>query len=218
ARYWGKWSDDAEIEKAAQDFLGMSADDPERLLKHIRIFEMRRFPLAPDNLIQLIKEAGTKPEYNEDDRFTTKTQIVVSAFRALAHVSHPDVRQLALDLIEKRHWIGYAASLLLSNWELEDWALMEMLTKEQLDPFDYHGLGLDILAIFRQHPAPEAAQALFNLYEYGPCSFCRESWPEALASINRLPDWMREECRHDSSFDLREWAENLDAPQSESTD
>jgi hypothetical protein len=44
---------------------------------------------------------------------------------------------------------------------------------------------------------------LLHIYENNPCTNCRTKTVEQLAAIDRLPDWMREECRYDASEDTR---------------
>ncbi|HEX3051238.1 MAG TPA: hypothetical protein VHP83_11325, partial [Aggregatilineaceae bacterium] len=205
---WGERANEADLECAANDLLALAEQTDILLLrKYVCIFRERRFPLDPQKLIDLASQARHEPpSYDEDDRFTPQSRLILTALNALGNVSHPEVRQLAFELVEGRQWIAHAAILLKSNWQNSDWSVLEALTQETFEPYDYHGLGMDIRELFEAHPEPKAAQTLINLYEYGPCSECREHYVKALDSIQAVPEWMRAECRYDADHDLREWA------------
>jgi hypothetical protein len=204
---WGKFASEAELELAAADLLALDPQENVVLLReYLDIFRQRRFPLNPQKLIELASAALQGPDYDEDGHLTPSSRLVIAALNALAHIHHPKVRQLAFDLIEGRQWIWHTVGLLTSNWQESDWAVLEALSRETFEPFEYHALGLDVRAVFKAHPSPAAVPALINFYEHGPCSACRERIVQALHSIQRVPDWMRAECRYDANLDLREWA------------
>ena len=207
-RTWGKCANEAELEHAATDFLALPPDtDLVLLRKWLSIFQKRRFPLDPQRLIDMVNQRPDDP-VSEDDGYcyTPHTRLTITAIDALGNVSHPAVRALALELLNTRQWIKFSPILLKANWQTGDWALLETLTRERIEPDEYHGLGIDVRNIFKAHPEPEAAPALRNLYEYNTCSFCRESAVLALDSIQAVPEWMRAECRYDANDELREWA------------
>lgn len=206
---WGEKANEADLELAANDLLALDMQtDLELLRKYLSIFSDRRFPLDPQKLIDLASQARNgPPSYDEHDVYTPHTRLTIAALNALANIAHPSVRQLAFDLLESPQWITHAGILLKSNWQISDWYVLETLTRESFDSWDFHGLGTDIQKIFDDHPGPEAAPTLLNLYEYGPCSECRQRIVEALESIQAVPEWMRAECRYDANLDLREWAE-----------
>lgn len=206
---WGKFASAADLERAAADLLALDPHENVVILrKYLEIFGKRRFPLDPHKLIELASEARCGPDYDEDDRLTPPSRLVMAAINALTHITHPAVRKLAFELIEGRQWIWHTIPLLTSNLQDDDWTVLEALTRETFDPFEYHGLAMDIRKVFTVHPSLSAVQALTNLYEHGPCSACRLRIVQALDSIHRVPDWMREECRYDADLDLREWANN----------
>lgn len=158
------------MERAATDLLKVSEVDIEQLGEkdvelqqttlrgYLRIFRKRTFPLDPQKLIDLASQArNTPPSCNEHDWFTPHTRLILAALNALANISHPAVRQLAFELIEGRQWIAHAAILLKSNWQTSDWSVLEVLTQETFEPYDYHGMGMDIRELFEAHPDPEAS-------------------------------------------------------------
>jgi hypothetical protein len=130
----------------------------------------------------------------------------------LRHVQHPDVRALALRLIDTTHWPGQGVELLSLNFENDDWIRIGETARRAHDGDVAHSIGFGVQAVFRPHPAPEAATALIAVYQQNPCSRCRERAVEALYSLNLLPAYMLEECKYDANLDLRERARRNFAP------
>jgi hypothetical protein len=62
---------------------------------------------------------------------------------------------------------------------------------------------MDILRFVKANLTAGAEGSLTLLYENGPCSMCRESCVKHLIALNRLPGWMRDECRHDADSGTR---------------
>jgi hypothetical protein len=66
-----------------------------------------------------------------------------------------------------------------------------------------HHLGIDVRKFTEAHSSTDAAPALLLLYEKGFCTICRKDVVEQLIRINRLPQWMREECAYDTDSETR---------------
>jgi hypothetical protein len=147
------------------------------------------FPLEPDILFPLALE--------EDGRLSAAAQ------NALQNITHPSVRAFALQMIAEARDTGRMAGLLLNNFQEGDWTLLESLTLRSFDLDDYHSLGFSIREIFEIHQSREAVGSLTNLYERGPCSFCRDHVIEHLHTLNAIPQWMYEECQYDADLDIR---------------
>jgi hypothetical protein len=108
-------------------------------------------------------------------------------------------------MIDKKIRLEQAVGLLRSNFELSDWALLEELTVSDLDRDTFHAMSFDIEHVFEDHQDNEGVPSLLNLYEYNPCSACRERLVELLYSLGQLPDHIREECKYDANIYLRKW-------------
>ena len=83
--------------------------------------------------------------------------------------------------------------------------LQELITKKDWDSF--HAAGMDIYRTFREgsgilHPK----HLLPILYEYNPCSFCRESALVYMSKHRMLTKELLEECLYDSKDDIRRMA------------
>jgi hypothetical protein len=81
------------------------------------------------------------------------------------------------------------------------WVVVKVL--EQIDPYIYHCMGIDVRRFVEAHRSEEAERSLLLLYENGPCSLCRHGAVEELIAIDRLPAWIREECQYDAYSETR---------------
>lgn len=122
-------------------------------------------------------------------------------------MTDPRMRRLAVELLADESISsfqrGRAADLLVRNAAPGDVALLSGLLATRQDDDELHGLGFGLLDWLAAHPAPDAASALVAIYEYDPCSLCRERAVERLHEINALPNWLVEECRYDANLNLR---------------
>jgi hypothetical protein len=185
---WGQHAANQDLERAAQDLL--SEQDTERLIAYLRIFRRRKFPLDHSRLLDLAR--------HEND------QIARDALAALEQIEHPTVRALGLRMLKASERVGNAVDLFVRNYQEGDYKILEPALDRTLESEQLHGFGFGIVDIFKAHPSSAAVEVLTKLYEYGPCSGCREDYVNCLIKLEALPDWMREECRHDANFDLRE--------------
>src|SRR5262249_52006794 len=160
------------------------------LMNYVTIFLDVPFPLDPAGLIQVVRKTIRQLEGQANDESRIVAMTLARSFTALENVRHPAVRAFALEMVESNTQTGRAAWLLTKNWEDGDWALVESLTMRELDAEDYHSLEISVRHIGEAHPSPEAVNSLLNLYERGPCSFCREHVVELLDSLDALPEWV----------------------------
>lgn len=192
---WGKNTDEENLRQAARDFL--NEQDPKRLIQYLNIFFHAVYPLDPEPLFPLV-------DFKSDYFF-----IPARVFNVLKNITHPAVRDFALKLIADNRHVGQAVGLLNRNFQDGDWALIEPLSQVAYDDdFIAHNLQISVRAIVSDHPSKQAGQTLRNLYEYGPCSFCREHIVEELHALGELTDSIRAECHYDSNLDIRKLARN----------
>lgn len=186
-------ADDALIERLARELL--EETERERLLKYLRLFRWRAFPLEPTRLIAFAR----------DD---LDTWLATNSVNALAQITHLAVRAFALELLEgARPWDG--ARLLVRNYAEDDLPLLARAAERDLPPVEYHWLGMGIFDCFEANPTPNAATTLRMLYERGPCSMCRKRFVKLLREIEGpLPDWLIHECLFDAHESLRKLAKS----------
>lgn len=190
---WGRYADQQSLEQAAIDLLAEKASD--RILAYLRVFSKAVFPFGPQPLI---------PFAGSDDG-----EIRRSALLALRNISHPLVRDLAIERLRSpiQPRVDYLAmDLLEKNYKAGDHKVIEQALAAERDQVVYHWLGLGAIDVFEANPTPDCVPTTLTLYENGPCSECRGRCVELLNSLNMLPDWMIQECVYDANLDLREKA------------
>ncbi len=133
-----------------------------------------------------------------------------TAWRALENIRHPAVRKFALDNALKGIRTPENFALLATNYMPEDGKLVEKLLREMIDQKDWdgvHAAGMDIYRAFREGSGiPQPKHLLPILYEYNPCSFCRESALVYMSKHRMLTKELLEECLYDSNDDIRRMA------------
>jgi hypothetical protein len=187
---WGPSKEDLEL--AAQDFLSMDESKRAQLLTYLNIFKNIPFPLHPSKLISLVDHSDE--------------EIASTTLRALQHVNHIEVRELAIRMIESSDRVGEASRLLVLNYQEGDWLLLDRITQQPLTPDDYHQIGFTVTDLCEENYTVNAVSALLNVYERLPCSYCREFLVKTLHERDILPNWMLEECKYDANLDLRDAA------------
>ncbi len=196
---WGRRATDVDVAKAAEDLL--REEDRDRLVAYMHIFQRRSFPLPHHRLLSL----ATSPD----------EELASASLFALANLGDPQVRALALELIELERPPGGSPDLvlrlLIENYREGDHRIIERLLADETDRDEFHELGLRAMNVFEANKTPDARDSLMLIYERGPCSFCRETCLGLLDSLDLLPDWIVDECRYDSNPEIctqvHEWRE-----------
>jgi len=185
---WGKDATEEELQSAAEDLL--SESDEKRLWDYLRIFRERRFPGPHQQLIELAKFGSWRLSH--------------AAVEALTHIDDPSLRTLGLELMSTPDRCDLGVTLLTARSQPGDYQLIEQALRQPMSDDVYHSVGGDVLRFVKANLTGEAEASLALLYENGPCSTCRESCVKHLIALNRLPEWMRQECRYDADSDTRE--------------
>ena len=132
------------------------------------------------------------------------------ALTVLENVRHPVVRSFALDQIANGIRSPENFALLVTNYKPEDGPLLEELLRDMIAAKDWdsvHSAGMDIFRTFyKGRGIPHPKHLLPLLYEYDPCSFCRESVIQYMSKHRMLTKKMLEECLFDSNEDIRRFA------------
>jgi hypothetical protein len=189
-RSWGERATDEDLLQAAH---GLStAPDAAMQLALLPIFWNRRFPLDHNILFELAQSSHERVQWG--------------ALKALAQITGPAVRTLAFELVlTHAKWRSQAIDLLRENFQPgdHDIVLNWFETEDELETL--HTEGRNLIAFWEKHPSEvSCTRMLCNLYEKGPCSFCRERTVELLLQRNAMSADMRAECTRDANFDIRE--------------
>jgi hypothetical protein len=176
-----------------EDFLKLANDLLEaknpKIIKHLlRLFSRSPYPLNWKRLLPFLEnESGMV----EDE-----------AIYCLKNFKDPLLREIALKKL-KESAPNYAyLELLHRNVEAEDYLWLYQLMEEG-DDDRVHSIGYEVLQMFKELPAWQAANALQLIYERNYCSTCREDAVLALDQINAVPDVYRAELPFDCSSKLR---------------
>lgn len=133
-----------------------------------------------------------------------------AAWQALENLRHPAVRAFAHSNTAKGDRTPENFALLMTNYIPRDAALLETLLRERIALKDWdgvHAAGMDIYRAFYEGSGiPHPKHLLPLLYEYNPCSFCRESALCYMAKHRMLSREILEECLYDSNYDIRSYA------------
>jgi len=89
--------------------------------------------------------------------------------------------------------------MLVSNYESGDFRILEDLLRQPMTDDEFHDLGFSVEYILKRNSTSDAEASLLLLYEKTPCSNCRESFVRFLINMDKIPDWMRSECRYDAN-------------------
>jgi hypothetical protein len=128
-----------------------------------------------------------------------------AAVIALTQIQHPAIRELALQAIQDRTRVrSWAVAMLDRNWQAGDHERALSWFEGESDREARHGMELDLLGLWKHHPAPEGELHLLErLYRRGPCSSCREQVVRRWRALDRLPESVRVECAYDANPDIR---------------
>lgn len=176
-----------EVRQAADALL--QEPDHTRLSGLLRIFEWRDFPGSPAPLLAL---AGG-----------SDTTIARGALTALARLKGAEIRAAAMQAIAQPALRRGAIECMSANPEPGDYPLMESLLWQDLNDGELHELCIGAKHYVAANPSPEAERTLVLVYENTPCSMCRYTAVKNLVEMDRLPAWIREECRYDAGEDTR---------------
>ncbi len=193
---WGEEATKEDLLMAAEDLVKL--DDPILIARYLRIFQQALFPLNPELLFSFMNLEQSYPY----------PSIPAMTISILQNLSHSLIREFALQLIDEEEWAMRAVGLLAMNFEDDDWQMIEIMSEQRVEDDLYHSLGFSVQHVFKQHPDSNARQTLLNIYEYGPCMGCRKTILEMLATIDAIPDYIRNECMYDANEDIQNLAQS----------
>jgi hypothetical protein len=180
----------------------VAARDTKDQFSYLNIFTRRRFPLDIQILLRLTDV--------DHDR------VGIAATMALSLITHPAVRELAFRLVDKlAPGRREAIELLSANFQPGDHAVALEWFKSEQDFDVKHAMGMDLEDFWKRHPQEDSEMPMLrDLYELGPCSFCREGTVRRLIELKGLTEEMRSECAYDANDEIRELVEESPATKS----
>ena len=195
-RWLAKKADQNTVEKYALAYRDQV--QPELRTEALSAFSCCSYPDDPHPII-------------EDTR-SPNENLQNAAWRALENIRHPAVRAFAVNNVKCGIRTPENYALLITNYVPEDADLLEELLRELIVAKDWdsvHAAGLDIYrAFYMDTVIPHPKHLLPLLYEYNPCSFCRNSALVYMSKHRMLTKELLEECMYDSNYDIRRMASN----------
>lgn len=168
--------------------------DPALRAEALTAFSCCPYPDDPEPIIQ--------------DAQSSHKELQNVAWRALEKISHPAVRDFAVENISTGNRLLESFALLMSNYTPEDEKVAKNLLLQWIHQKDWdsiHGAGLDVFRAFDTCKA-RPKHLLPLLYEYNPCSCCRETTLRYMAKHRMLSKDLLEECIYDSDGNIRYFA------------
>ena len=194
SRWLAQQADQETVERYARIYCQQT--EPHLRAQALEAFHRCPYPDDPQPII-------------EDTRASCE-QLQQAAWNALENIRHPQVRRFALDNVSNRNGSSEIFSLLVTNYQPKDSKLIEDLLLELIRAKDWdsvHWAGWDIYrAFYRGSGIPHPKHLLPLMYEYNPCSYCRQTAVEYLAQHRMLTKEILEECLYDSNADIRTMA------------
>lgn len=191
SRWLGSKADQETVERYALAY--RKQKQPELRAKALTAFSC--FPYPDD------------PYFIIEDTKSSCEELQNVAVRALENIRHPAVREFALDNVRKGIRTPENFALLATNYMRQDEKMMGELLRELISQKNWdgvHAAGMDIYRAFREVSGiPYPKHLLPLLYEYNPCSVCRESALVYMSKHRMLKKELLKECLYDSNDNIR---------------
>ena len=156
---WGIRASDSDLSVVFDHML--KEIRPEQLRRYMCVYGWRKMPRLLPQIIELV---------NTEDR-----KLLNATIDALSNFQVAEVRNLGLHMLQETPPRLEAIGLFAKNYKLGDNVLLEAVLPIAGDANILHGIGLDLLNVVRETKTPELANCMRWLYEYGPCSMCRNN-------------------------------------------
>ena len=171
-------------------------ENPEARAEVLRAFAWCPYPDDPQPILK--------------DTQSANENLCRTAWKALENLRHPMVREFAHSNAAKGDRTAENFALLMTNYVPEDSRLLEDMLRELITAKkwdDFHAAGMDIYrAFYKDSGIPHPKHLLPLLYEYNPCSFCRESALVYMSQHRMLTKEILTECQFDSNDKIRAMA------------
>lgn len=195
SRWLAKHADFATLTQYAEIYLNQS--QPDLRAKALEAFSLCAYPNDPTPIIE--------------DTCSACEDLRRAAWDALENLRHPKVRSFALNNIQNGLRTLENFALLMVNYSHQDAELSKELLQELIDTEDadkIHSAGFSIFRAFSEgSQISPPVHLLPLLYEYNPCSYCRETTLQYLSEHQMLSQDILKECLYDSNSDIRRMAE-----------
>ena len=180
-----------DIRRLADDFLKVT--DPLKQEKYLRIFARTRYPYDYQPILQI-----AKGRYSRDNRR------VEFACEALQYFQAKDIRQFAIEKLDKINKPADYLYLLVANYKRGDYKLLTKTAAKYKDEDIIHSLVWGYIDIYKANSTQECKQPLELIYEKLTCGLHRYDIVEILYKNGVLSDRILREIEFDSYDEIRD--------------
>lgn len=144
------------------------------------------------------------------DSKSSNVELQDYAFQALGTIKKDLVYAYALELVSDQNRRADVIDMLAANYDYKDRELFVNLVKSipvSYDDGEWHQVFSSVMDIFEDKSIKNPPkELLFYMYENTLCSFCRCVVVKEMGHRRMLTDEILQECMHDSSSEIREYA------------
>lgn len=179
-----------EVERLAVDFL--QEKDAIKREQYLRFFDKRKYPFDYHVLLKIA--SGKNPR---------NTRLVEYAVGALKFFRSKEIRQLALEKLQKSRKPDIYLDLLVSNYKSGDYKLLSEIANRS-DNYDFiHSLVFSFINIYEVNKTKECKEPLEIIYNKMNCGLHRIDIIRLLMENNVLSKRIQQELPYDSYDEIR---------------
>ena len=186
-RGWGKQAEEESLRVVLQYL--WSEKEPTAIANLLRVFSGRALPEFDPRLVEFCRHS--------DDEVRQR------AFVALELNTHPLIREFALAELQKRLPDDSVVGLFINNYQSGDEQIILEAIELPDNVCELHSLLMDVIKVLETYPEADCSRLGVISYALTPCENCRYHAARHLLKQNVAPEWLIEECRHDSGEDCR---------------
>lgn len=186
-RSWGRHADEADLRTVLQHL--WIEQQPRVIAKLLRVFSARALPEFDARLIELCRHGDE--------------EVRRRAFDALEQNAHPLIREFAWTELQKGVHDKSVVALFIHNYRQGDERRILEAMELPDDADELHWLLMDIIKVLEKNAEADCSRLGLIVYASTPCEMCRFDAAWLLLNYGVAPEWLKEECRHDSGEDCR---------------
>jgi hypothetical protein len=180
----------ADIKKLADDFL--RAKERNKLEKYMQVFDRVKYPYDYLTILRLAKSRNKKSD-----------RLIEYATGALKYFSGADIRQFALEKLNKVRIPSLYLDLLVSNYKKGDSKLLTDIINRCRNQHEIHSIVYGLINIYETNSTKECKEPLESVYDKLTCGIHRTHIFKILISNKVLSDRLKKEIKFDSSDETR---------------
>ena len=180
-----------DIKKLADDFL--KETDPLKQEKYLRIFARTKYPYNYQPILQIAKGRNSR-----------ENRLVEYACQSLQYFQAKDIRQFAIEKLNRTITPSDYIHLLVSNYQKGDYKLLAKIATKYKDEHIIHNLVWSYIDVYKANSTKECKKPLELIYDKLTCGIHRYDIVEILYENGVLSDRILSEIEFDSYDETRD--------------